>query len=466
MENKPLKNRNIQNEADGRILPRSIESERLVLGTIINNNRFPETIETLSEECFYDDFHRDVFRTIKKITDRGDSPDAVAVMDELKKEGKLSIVPYTNLIQNHALSNFDQHLATLIEKESRRRFFEIGSYFTSNAFSETEDVTEVMENGRQMIEGMQGNLSDNIFLVKDAITNVFKQMETNFNDGSVEATGTKIGLREFDRKSGGLQKSDLIIIAAETSQGKTSLALTVARNAAVNGTKIAFYSLEMKKEQLAARLMAMESGVPANSILYARLQQYQFERIDKSIRAIYNSQIYFDERSTSNIDKILSSIRTLVIKYGIEGVVVDYLQILNVNMKGANKEQQMGDVARRLKNMAKELDIWIIALSQLSRDNQNPIPSINRLRDSGQIAEAADVVILIYRPEVYGKQYPAPFHNVPTNGTALIDVAKGRNIGLLKFICAFNCETSHFTNLDERKLLMQNNKPDDDETPF
>jgi replicative DNA helicase len=465
MENKRTRNTASPSEAEGRLLPRNIEAERLVLGTVINNNRFPELLETLSEECFYDGFHMAVFRAIKKIHDRGDCPDAVAVMGELRRTGEFQVEKFTGLILNHAFEP-GQHVAELIEKAKRRQFFEVGSYLASNAFSEAEDIVDVMENARKMLEGMQMDVSDNIFPVKDAIANVFKQMDTNLRDGTLETTGTKTGLKAFDEKSGGLQKSDLIIIAAETSQGKTSLALTVTRNAAVKGARIAFYSMEMRKEQLAARLMAMESGVPASGILYSRLQPYQFEKIDRSIRAIYNSKIYFDERGTSNIDVIVSSIRTMVLKYGIEGAVVDYLQILNVNMKGVNKEQQMGDVARRLKNLAKELNIWIIALSQLSRDGKNPIPSINRLRDSGQIAEAADVVMLVYRPECYGEQYPKPFHNEPTSGTAMIDVAKGRNIGLLKFICAFNAETSRFTNMDEWKPPAQGNKPDGEEMPF
>jgi len=127
---------------------------------------------------------------------------------------------------------------------------------------------------------------------------------------------------------------------------------------------------------------------------------------------------------------------------------VDYLQILNVNQKAQNKEQAMGDVARRLKNLAKDLDIWVIALSQLNRDMQNPIPNLNRLRDSGQIAEAADIVMFVYRPEVYGKYFPEPFANQSTQGTAMIDIAKGRNIGLLKFICSFDAKTTHFRELD------------------
>ena len=279
-------------------------------------------------------------------------------------------------------------------------------------------------------------------------------------------TGTPTGFEKIDVKSGGLQKSDLIIIAGETSQGKTSLAVSIMRNAAYYGAKIAMYSMEMKKEQITARILSMESGVPANQIMYSRLTDSQIQAIDKGIGKVSGKGIYFDDRSTSNIDTIISSIRYMKLKFGIDGAIVDYLQILNVNMKGANKEQQMGDVARRLKNLAKELDIWIIALSQLNRDNINPVPTLARLRDSGQIAEAADVVMLIYRPEVNKKSYPNEFSNVETRGTAMIDIAKGRNIGMLRLICGFNACTTCFYNLDTVPLSGNTVVDVEDENPF
>lgn len=241
---------------------------------------------------------------------------------------------------------------------------------------------------------------------------------------------------------------ELFVISDFIVTHNTSLAVSIMRNAASLGAKVAMYSMEMKKEQITARILSMESGVPANEIMYSRLTESQLQSVDKGIGKISGKGIYFDDRSTSNIDTILSSIRYMKLKFGIDGAIVDYLQILNVNMKGANKEQQMGDVARRLKNLAKELDIWIIALSQLNRDNMNPVPSLARLRDSGQIAEAADVVMLVYRPEVKGKSYPGDFSHVDTRGTAMIDIAKGRNIGLLKFICGFNACTTCFYELD------------------
>lgn len=282
--------------------------------------------------------------------------------------------------------------------------------------------------------------------------------------GKTDLTGTPTGFDKIDGKTGGLQKSDLIIIAGETSAGKTSMAVSMMKNAAIAGAKIAMYSMEMKKEQITSRIISMISGIPSNVILYSPLSGMQLENVDRAVDTVSKMQIYFDDRSTSNIDTIISSIRQMKFKNGIDGAVVDYLQILNVNMKGSNKEQQMGEVARRLKNLAKDLDIWIIALSQMNRDNLNPVPTLARLRDSGQIAEAADIVMLIYRPEVKGKRYPDEFSDVDTKGTAMIDIAKGRNIGLLKFICGFNAASTHFYDLNI--IPISSNSTEDDNNPF
>lgn len=452
---------------DERTLPRSIDSERLVLGTIMmEKGALSEIRDLLTDKSFYNEFHREIFRSIKSIETRGDRPDMVSVSDELRKKGDFDMIQFLEIAQSFTFDLY-QHAAIIHDKEKRRRFYEIGQYLISNAYLESEDIVDVLSKANDMLTNIFESSAGNVSSISDAIKGVYKQIEKNASNDSI-LTGTPTGFHEFDRKSGGLQKSDLIIIAAETSQGKTSLALSISKNAALLGNRLVIYSMEMKKEQLAARLMSMESGVPANEILFSRLQPYQFEKIDKSISGIYNSCILFDDRSTSNIDTIISSIRTMVLKYNIEGVIIDYLQILNVNMKGASKEQQMGDVARRLKNLAKELDIWIIALSQLNRDSSNPIPNLNRLRDSGQIAEAADVVMFVYRPEAYGKYYPDPFQNQSTSNTAMIEVAKGRNIGLLKFICGFDKMTTHFVDLNcsskNNNIITTNNVEKKDNT--
>ncbi|OAV65582.1 Replicative DNA helicase [Bacteroidales bacterium Barb6XT] len=314
------------------------------------------------------------------------------------------------------------------------------------ANQKANDILDVQMRFEENLKNLFNETDQSIFTINDAIKEAKDQIARNHST-ELQLTGTPTGFRDFDKRSGGLQKSDLIIIAGETSNGKTALAITLCLSAIFNDEAVAMYSMEMRKSQIAARMMAVQSGVSAGRIQFSRLDTGQFEAIERGLASLYNRKLFFDERSTSNIDTIVNSIRSLKKKYGISGAVVDYLQMLNVNMKGTNKEQQLAECARRLKNLAKELDIWIIALSQLSRDGDNHIPSLARLRDSGQIAEAADIVMLIYRPELHGKSYPEPFKMKPTIGTALIDVAKGRNMGVIKFLCRFEAETTRFSDL-------------------
>lgn len=424
--------------------PQSIEAEKAVLATIMaDRNALTEVRQMLDVEAFYYETHREIYKAQIAISERGDFPDLITVMNELNRR-KSGVTPYElTEISGHVTNFLAQHAAEVFDKYKRRQFFEIGCYLQSNCFSEDNDVVDVAEEARKKMEGIFPDDGRSVSTIRDAVQGVYDNINRNMTGGE-GLTGSPTGFGELDRRSGGLQTSDLVIIAADTSMGKTSLAIKMAMNA---GCPVAFYSMEMKKEQIAARMISIETGVPANEILYSRLGASQITAIDKGVSQICEKPVFFDDRSTSSIETILASIRMMKIKYGIKGAVVDYLQILNVNMKGANKEQQMGDVARRLKNIAKDLDIWIIALSQINRDRDNPAPSLSRLRDSGQIAEAADTVILIYRPEVYGRSYPDPFTNASTKDTAMIEVAKGRNIGLLKFIVGFNKPTTNFYEL-------------------
>lgn len=437
-------------------LPHSDEAERLVLGTVMNEkNALPFVREMLPVEAFYQDKHREIYRSIIDVADKGNFPDIVMVMEELLRK-KSTISPYElTELSGCTTPYLEQYVAVVFDKYKRRQFFEIGCYLRANSFDETEDIMDVYEEVGRRMDGIFPDADNAVHTIKEAIKGVYENIDRNYK-GTSRLTGYPTGLSEFDGKSGGLQTSDLIIIAADTSSGKTSLAIKISMNA---GCPVAFYSMEMKKEQVAARMMSIQSGVPANEILYSRLASGQLQSIDKGVARLEKLPIYFDDRSTSNIESILASIRMMKIKYGIKGVIVDYLQILNVNMKTANKEQQMGDVARRLKNLAKDLDIWIIALSQLSRDKENPVPTLARLRDSGQIAEASDVVMLIYRPELYGKRYPEPYMHSSVSGTAMIDVAKGRNIGLLKFIVGFDKPTTNFYELDEIPVQREEEAP-------
>lgn len=450
---------------DAATMPHSEEAERLVLGTLLTEpQRLNEVRELLPEDVFYTDTHRDIYHAILSLSDKGERVDVVTVMGECPKLG-LKVTPgeIALVAQCYTPVSIDEYVALLNEKHKRRKFFEIGALLQANAYSEVNDINDVLSDVKERLDGIFVTSQDSVFTLKQAIEGVNTIISRNISGDSV-LTGDPTGFKELDKKSGGLQTSDLIIIAAESSQGKTSFAIKLALNC---GCPVAFYSMEMKKEQIAARMMSISSGISSSEILYSKLDDMKILQIDRGVGKIYDKPVYFDDRSTSNIETILASIRMMKIKYGIKGAVVDYLQILNVNMKGASKEQQMGDVARRLKNIAKELDIWVIALSQLNRNAENFKPTIARLRDSGQIAEAADMVILICRPEVYGedKRFPYEgFQGYETKGYAMIDVAKGRNVGMMRFLVGFHAPTTNFYDMGDAPKLATDGRAE--ELPF
>lgn len=437
-------------------MPQSPEAEKVVLGTIITeSNILDEIRDILPADAFYITKNKEIYQCALDISDRGEHVDIITVVNECQKK-KIDVTAFdvAQLQQNYS-PIINDHIGILVEKYRRRKLFEIGAILQSNSYSEVNGISEVLSEVKEKLDGLFTSSRESVYTIRDAVQSVYDNIDKNLR-GSSSLTGNPTGFTLLDKRSGGLQTSDLVIVAADSSQGKTSFAIKLVMNC---GCPVAFYSMEMKKEQIAARMMSIESGVPANEILFSKLDSGRIQQIDKGVSRVIENPIYFDDRSTSNIETILASIRMMKIKYGIKGAVVDYLQILNVNMKGSNKEQQMGDVARRLKNIAKELDIWVIALSQLSRDNQNPVPSLTRLRDSGQIAEAADMVILIYRPEVYGKKYPEEFSSKSTEGTAMIDVAKGRNVGLMKFLVGFDAKTTNFYELDNNIKEVKDESP-------
>ena len=463
------KERHVYFDELGRIPPQNIAIEERVLGILMQfRDAYTEASQIIDESCFYKDEHRIIYNAISELEKAGSKADILTITKYLGKTGELEYVGgayFLTQIHNKVSSPMllSQHCIALKELAMYRKLIEIGHHLVRNGYSQEEDIFELYSTASDMLSQSLSMASDTVFTIKEAVKGVTEQMDRNCS-GNHQLTGIPTGFKEFDKRSGGLQGSDLVVIAAETSQGKTSLATTITRNASLKGAKIAVYSLEMTKEQLAARLLAIETGIPANEILYSRMTPQRIEQIHQNISTIYNANIYFDERSTSSIENIMSSIRSLKIKHGIDIAVIDYLQLVGSSRRGLNREQQVADVARSLKNIAKELNINIILLSQLSRDSQSTIPKLSRLRDSGQIEEAADVVIFIYRPEVYGKQYPKGFENMPVEGTAMIDVAKGRNIGLLRFIVSFNPATTHFFEYDGEQYLFDTTAPEDD--PF
>lgn len=450
------------------------KAEQYVIGSLlVDPTAYTLVSQYLDEDCFYDPMCRDIWKAVDNMGKQGMPIDVISVSAELNKQkSNVTALDLMNISAQIASSaHVEYHAIRLQDLGRRRKLWVVGQQLSKVGLSEEILTADAHQEAIESIGGVFEK-ADGVFTLDDAMNSLNEIMVKNATVGGV-TTGTKTGMERFDEK-GGLQKSDLIIVAGETSQGKTSLALCMTRHAIENGAKVAFYSMEMTKEQLTARLLSAKTNIPANNILYSgSLAPSEIRMIDDARGKLPGENLFFDDKSTSNIDSILLSIRMLKMQKDIDGAVVDYLQILNVNSSSTSfsREQAMGDAARRFKNLAKELNIWIIALSQLSRDSNCPEPNLNRLRDSGQIGEAADVVILVYRAEYYNRAYPAPFDNkddYPTDGTAMIDVAKGRNIGTFKFFMGFNKNTTNFfkTNLINEDVQVPFEKPEEADAPF
>lgn len=450
------------------------KAEQYVIGSLlVDPTAYTLVSQYLDEDCFYDPMCRDIWKAVDNMGKQGMPIDVISVSAELNKQkSNVTALDLMNISAQIASSaHVEYHAIRLQDLGRRRRLWVVGQQLSKVGLSEEILTADAHQEAIESIGGVFEK-ADGVFTLDDAMNSLNEIMVKNATVGGI-TTGTKTGMERFDEK-GGLQKSDLIIVAGETSQGKTSLALCMTRHAIENGAKVAFYSMEMTKEQLTARLLSAKTNIPANNILYSgSLAPSEIRMIDDARGKLPGENLFFDDKSTSNIDSILLSIRMLKMQKDIDGAVVDYLQILNVNSRSTSfsREQAMGDAARRFKNLAKELNIWIIALSQLSRDSNCPEPNLNRLRDSGQIGEAADVVILVYRAEYYNRAYPAPFDNkddYPTDGTAMIDVAKGRNIGTFKFFMGFNKNTTNFfkTNLINEDVQVPFEKPEEADAPF
>lgn len=435
-------------------LPSAPDAERAILKLfLVYPNVIADVRESLSDADFTDAKNRSLFRCIMSVLDDGDEPSLLSVSNKAR-----SIAPNIDacfIAETLAIDeggNDPAYLCRVLNQVRVRRDLWLRMEdAASRALDYSVDPAEIIEQVRKDLGDIQSVGREHI--VTD--TRVYDELCRIMSDNRSPETrheGTPSGFDMIDAR-GGLRPTDLVIVAAESSQGKTSFALSVALNARLRGHKIAYFSLEMSSQQLCARLLAMQTNIPSSSILTSPLNDNEFGvaydyAANLSKRSEEEGAILLDDRPLSSIDGIISSIRSMVVKRGISGAVVDFLQRLSPP-RGTSQEVYLAYVAQRLKDVGRECGIWIMALSQLSRDRDSPVPNLNRVRGSGEINEASDLTILLYRPEAVvpfsaTRPFPEPFSQYSTKDCAMITIAKNRNGGTGAFLCGFNPRATHF----------------------
>jgi replicative DNA helicase len=405
----------------------------------------------ISEELFSEYDLREIFIAYVLIVKDGRKPDAVNLTKN--DESRIKLLEIISGIS--FMAEFESWLSMLTDKWKERRLDNIILKSQALKGDTIQDTINTMQSELASLNDVNINrpkiISEHI---KDVLISI------NDNKGNQELTGVNTGLALLNKFTGGWQPSDLVIIAGDTSQGKTSLALQFGRVAGLSGVGVGIYSFEMSTKQLTARLISQETGISSKNILIGRVEEYQLSSMGSKLIKLDNTEIYIDECSSTRLNYLLNSMTALNLVNNVKLFVVDYLQLLSNPNKSGNKEQEMGGIARELKNFAKRTNTTVLLLSQLNRGQNKRIgsePKLSDLRDSGQIEEAADIVILTYRPDVYGIDKFGD--GTDCEGLAEIIIAKGRNIGLAKFKLEFNKELTLFSNYNEQSIGINQHEP-------
>ena len=443
----------------GKLPPQAVDLEEAVLGALmLEKDALTSVIDILRPESFYKDAHRMIFQAISRLFEKSDPVDILTVTNELKKSGELDIVggPFaiTQLTSRVAsAANIEYHARIILQKHIQRELIRISSETIKDAYEDTSDIFFLLDRAeKNLFDVAQGNIRRNYQAMSSMVSEAYKQIETALKHGT-GITGVESGFSDLDRITSGWQKSDLVVVAARPGMGKTAFVLSLARNAAVGFNKpIAFFSLEMSSVQLVQRMIASETGIPAEKLKKGQLNPVEWQQLVSMTGKLSEAPIYIDDTPALSIFDLRSKCRRLKVQHNIELIVVDYLQLMrsDVDAKSGNREQEISSISRSLKAIAKELNVPIIALSQLSRavESRGGIkrPQLSDLRESGAIEQDADMVLFIYRPEYYKIEYDE--ENKPTRGVAEIIIAKHRNGALETVKLKFIDRLAKFTDLD------------------
>ena len=434
-------------------LPSSEESERVILGAILlDNGVIAQAVEHLKPEDFYSPLNRRVFAAMIALFEKQSSIDPILIGEELKKEGSLESIGGVAVITNLTFglphfSNVEEYIRVVRDKSVVRQLIRACNTITSEALAEEEDAEIVLDKAEQKIFALaESRTQESFSRIAPVAERVLARVKEHQEGGAQGITGLSTGFTQLDDLTSGLQRTDLIIVAGRPSMGKTALCLTVAQNAALRSDAIvAIFSLEMSKEQLVTRMLASEAHINAHRFRTGHLMGTEWERLAGAITTLSDAKIFIDDTPAISALEIRAKSRRLAAEQkGLDLIVVDYLQLMGSGgtRRTENRQQEVSQISRELKALAKEMNVPVLALSQLSRapEARNPPkPLMSDLRESGSIEQDADVVAFIYREDYYKE-------TEENKGLAELILAKQRNGPTGNVKLAFLKEFTRFEN--------------------
>jgi replicative DNA helicase len=439
----------------GRVPPHNLEAEASVLGSLmLDRNAIVRIADFLRPEDFYLDHHAQVYRAALNLYDRADPLDLLTLAAELERMrvlerigGQTFLAELQSSVPTAANAEYYGHL--IEEAATKRKLITAGGRITALGFDEGTPAADALDAAESVIFNIaEGRITQDFIPLKDILKETWDQIEAIHKDQSI-VSGVPSGFADLDAKTGGFQKSDLIIVAARPGVGKTSLCLGIAQNASIQyKIPVAIFSLEMSEQQLVTRLLCSEASVDSYRLRTGLLKDAEWPRIAQAMGALSEAQIYIDDAPNVSVMEMRTKARRLKSANNLGLIIVDYLQLMH-GRNAENRVQEVSDISRSLKSLARELQIPIIACSQLSREPEkrpDHRPQLADLRESGSIEQEADLVLFIYRERFYNDNVAEDKRNI-----AEIILAKHRNGPTGKIEMLFIDEQTKFANLDRRR---------------
>ena len=445
-----------------RIPPHSMEAEQSVLGAmLIDRDAIAKVMERLLPEDFYREAHKEIFTAIRGLFERGEPVDVLSVAEELRRRGKLEEVGGISYLQElvelvPTTAHVDYYAKVVEEKAIQRELIAAATEVVQMAYGEVEDIDDLVDRAEERLFRVgQRRLSEGFVPIKPILRKTFDEIDRMYHRQK-PTTGIPTGFEEFDERTSGLQPSDLIVIAGRPAMGKTSFALNIAEHVAVEEKiPVAIFSLEMSKEQVVQRLLCSRARVDSHKLRTGKLGRDDWRRLAEALEDLYEAPIFIDDSPTLTVLEMRAKARRLKAEHGLGLIIVDYLQLVKAPGKFESRHQEISEVARQLKGLARELNVPLVALSQLSRaveKRENRRPILSDLRESGSIEAEADLVAFLYREDYYPPKDEERRPEEPPEAICEVIIAKQRNGPTGTFELLFQRNFARFENIEKERV--------------